>query len=89
MHDAIGYDLNAVVMPSDLPGISVGHSNELADRVHELRELDNLVFHSLHHTIIHRPKGSETGARFPFTVPNFPIAQSAQVPNSYPNFDRL
>ena len=87
MHDTIGYDLNAVVMPTDLPGISVGHRNELAGRVHELRELDNLVFTL--YTIIHRPKGSETGARFRFTVPNFPIAQSAQVPNSYPNFDRL
>ena len=72
MHDAIGYDLNAVVMPSDLPGIiSVGHSNELAGRVHELRELDNLVFTL--YTIIHRPKGSETGARFPFTIPIFQL----------------
>src|SRR5215831_18919013 len=43
MHDAIGYDLSAVVIPADLPGTSVGHSNELADRVHELQQLDNLV----------------------------------------------
>jgi len=53
MHDAIGYDLSAVVMPADLPGTSVGHSDELAGRIHELRQLDNSVFTL--YTSIHRP----------------------------------
>src|SRR5215470_12860914 len=44
MHDTIGDDLSAVVMPADLPRTSVGHSNELAWRVHDLRQLYNLVY---------------------------------------------
>jgi hypothetical protein len=60
---------------SDLPGISVRHTDELAGRVHELRQVDNLVFTL--YTIIHRPKGLETRARFSFTVPNFPCSVGA------------
>jgi hypothetical protein len=30
MHDAVGDDLSAVVMPVDLPRTSVGNTNELA-----------------------------------------------------------
>src|SRR5262249_53600397 len=39
MHDAIGDDLSAVVIPTDLPRTSVRHSNELVWRVHDLRQL--------------------------------------------------
>src|SRR5262249_15664065 len=52
MHDAIGDDLSAVGMPVDLPRTSVGHTNELAWYVHELRQLDNLVYTL--YAVIHR-----------------------------------
>jgi hypothetical protein len=41
MHDTIGDDLSAVVMPADLPRTS---SNEIAWKVHDLRRLYNLVY---------------------------------------------
>ena len=52
MHDAIGDDLSAVVLPTDLPRTSVGHSNGLVWKVHDLRQLFNLVYTL--YAVIHR-----------------------------------
>jgi hypothetical protein len=41
--DTIGDDLSAAVMPADLPP-DIGHSNELAWKVHDLRQLYNFVY---------------------------------------------
>src|SRR4029450_921147 len=37
MYDAIGDDFSAVVVPTDLPRISVGRTKDLAGRIHDLR----------------------------------------------------
>src|SRR5262249_9663202 len=49
MHDTIGDDLSAVVMPADLSRTSVGHSNEIAWKIHDLKQLYNLVYALYHY----------------------------------------
>src|SRR6516164_1230522 len=83
MHDSIGGDLSAVVMPADLPRTSVGHSNELAWKVHDLGGSIILLTHSL---CRHTPRSEGSFLMFEKSLPGLLLVFGS--PSSRPTIHR-